>query len=73
MVHFSVIPVKTGIQNQENEAWVPASAGMTTFSTIFIYNFQKAKLMRRMAFDLFAVIRYIHPLIFYISQDWKVL
>jgi hypothetical protein len=57
MVHFSVIPVKTGIQDRENETWIPASAhrargphgpaaGMTTFWNMFYFYFQSAKLIR---------------------------
>jgi hypothetical protein len=37
---FSVIPVKTGIQNEENGTWIPASAGMTCCSTIFLRFFE---------------------------------
>jgi hypothetical protein len=33
--------VKTGIQDQESEIWIPASAGMTTFLNIF-FSFFKA-------------------------------
>jgi hypothetical protein len=29
--NYSVIPVKTGIQDKENKIWIPASAGMTTW------------------------------------------
>jgi len=48
---FSVIPVKTGIQNQENDTWIPASAGMTAYSTFFMI-FQSAKLINFIKPDL---------------------
>jgi hypothetical protein len=41
MVDFSVIPVKTGIQAQKNDTWIPASAGMTKFLNN-IFNIFKA-------------------------------
>jgi hypothetical protein len=33
--------VKTGIQDQENEIWIPASAGMTSFFDRIILRFFK--------------------------------
>jgi len=50
MANFFVIPVKTGIQDQENKIWIPASAGMTSFLTIFPYGFQSAKLIQKTEF-----------------------
>jgi len=38
---FYVIPVKTGIQGQEDEIWIPASAGMTSFFHRIILRFFK--------------------------------
>ena len=37
--------MKTGIQDRENETWIPASAGMTTFWNMFYFYFQSAKLI----------------------------
>jgi hypothetical protein len=36
--------MKAGIQYQENETWIPAFAGMTSFLAIFLYDFQSAKM-----------------------------
>jgi hypothetical protein len=41
--------VKTGIQDRENETWIPASAGMTTFWNMFYFYFQSAKLILKVS------------------------
>jgi hypothetical protein len=46
------VPAKAGNQKYmkldscfHGELWIPASAGMTTFLAVFLYNFQNAKLI----------------------------
>jgi hypothetical protein len=43
--NYSVIPVKTGIQDKENKIWIPASAGMTNLIWMVFMIFQSAKLI----------------------------